>query len=293
MALLFRGETNSSTNSKLSLYTYSSNVVTDAEAVRFRIFDLSSDANRQLFYNPGSTELDLQTIQHFPATAGEYKDLDTSNLADADTNPGHKLGVGHYYAEWQVPESATPGAYAIIWEYRFVGDIAGIYKKTNLEFVVAQANFFIPSENIADDVRSYMRDYAFCNELVDGFESTDAQIAKAIELTMCMYNIMAPISVQYTVDNFPVCNKYLVIMGTVGHLLRSISIKQLRNQLTYTDGGVHVGLSDKHQLYKAMGNELLAEFKSLAKDDKISRNLDAAWGTVHSPYHGYYTFYGV
>lgn len=291
MALLYRGESVTKDNSKLEFFTFLNGVGTDVNELKFRVFDVTDQAKRDLFYSPTATELDWQSIQEFPATPGDFKIVDVLNLADATTNPGHKLGIGHYFADWTVPEDATPGSYVIVWEYKFQGD--SNFRKGSKEFVVSQASFFVESETIADKIRCYMRDFVFNNELIDGFESTDADIQKTINLTISRYNSLAPTVLQFDVGNFPMVLEYTVIMGTVGHLLRSISILQLRNQLTYTDGGVHVGLTDKHQLYKAMGNELLSEFDKMAKEDKITRNLNAAWGWVPSPYHGYYTFYGV
>lgn len=291
MALLYRGETVTKDNSKLEFFTFLNGVGTDVKELRFRIFDITDEAKRVLFYSPTATELDWQSIQEFPATPGVYKDVDVLNLADAPVTPGHKLGIGHYFADWMVPEDATPGSYTIVWEFKFEGDTN--YRKGNKEFVVSQASFFVEDETIADKIRCYMRDFVFDNELIDGFETTDFQIQKTINLTVSRYNSLAPTVLQFEVGNFPILLEYILIMGTVGHILRSISILQLRNQLTYTDGGVHVGLTDKHQLYKAMGNDLLAEFDEMAKSDKIQRNLNAAWGHVASPYHGYYTFYGI
>lgn len=291
MALLYRGESNTQDNPKLEFYTYNNNIITDVLELRFRIFDITDQAKRQLFYATTSTETEWQTLQIFPATPGDWKVLDVENLADDPVVPGHKLGVGHYFAPWDVPEDETPGSYVIVWDYKFLGDVD--YRRASTEFVVAQKNFFVAEDDIGDKVRCYMRDYAFNNELVDGFETTDAQIQKCINLTVSRYNMLAPVSVRYDVGNFPMELEYIAIMGTVGHILKSLSILQLRNQLTYTDGGVHVGLSDKHQLYKQMGMEMLAEFDQIAKEDKITRNLNAAWGFVPSPYHGYYTFYGI
>ena len=292
MALVYRGEELTKDNHKLDLYTFNCNVVTDVTEAKFRIFDITDEADRTLFYDPSSTEIEWRTLQEYPAVPGNYCIIDVVNLADSDILPGQKLGTGHYFAPWEVPEDASPGSYVIVWEYRFLGDPVDVYQKSSQEFVVSEANYFIPEQTIADDVREFMRDYAFQNELVDGFESTDSQIKRAIDMTISRYNMLAPRSVVYTVDNFPVDLKYIAISGAVGHLLKSISIVQLRNQLTYTDGGVHVGLTDKHQLYRAMGAELLAEFDDMATKDKITRNLDAAWGDVHSPYHGYYTYFG-
>lgn len=292
MALLYRDESITKDNHKLEFFTFLNGVGTDVDELRFRIFNVTDQTKRTLFYNPAATEMDWQSIQEFPANPGDYKDVDVVNLADALTSPGHKLGIGHYFAEWTVPDDATPGSYVIVWEYKFVGDAD--YRLGRLEFVVSQASYFFANEEtIADKIRSHMRDHTFDNELVDGFESTDAQLQKAINLTVARYNMKPPRVLTFEVANFPLDMEYALIMGSVAHILQSVSILQLRNQLTYTDGGIHVGLTDKHQLYKVMAKELLMEFDEMIKADKIQRNLEAGWGAVVSPYHGYYTFYGV
>lgn len=292
MALLFRGEELTSANPKLDLFTYDNDVLTTVGELRCRIFDISTTNRRTKFYNPAVTLLELEELQIFPATPGEYSELDVIHSYADIPIQGHKLGVGHYYVPWSVPEGASPGSYVIIWEFRFPDDSPGVYKRSQLEFVISQAHFYKPEENVANDVREYMQDYTYNNELVDGLEYTDAQIQRAVKMTVMRLNGLPPFIGDNTMDSVPSSLQYAVIRGTTGHLLQSTSLIQLRNQLTYTDGGIHVGLTDKHQLYQQAGGVLLQEFDDMATKAKIAININGAWGQQPSPMGGdYYNFY--
>ena len=291
MALLYKDEEITKENPKLQLYTYADGgTLADVEAATFKIFDITTQAKRALYYKATITPTELNTLQEFPATPGDSYTVDVTNSAYNATLPGHKLDTGRYFANWTTPSDASPGSYVIAWKFRFSTDTAGEFRSSDQEFVITADVLSNPNPTILSDVREFMRDYELKNELIEGFESTDREIENATRLMVSRYNMLPPRSVTYEVGNFPESLKYIAVMGVVGLILKSISIQQLRNQLTYTDGGVHVGLSDKHQLYKMYGMELLAEFDDFAGKDKVIQNLESVWGGTLSPYHGYYTF---
>lgn len=288
MALLYKGESNTEKNPKLDLYTYGNDTLTTADAVRCRIFDISTDVRRNQFYGSNGNPAIIDALQMFPATQGTYCDLDViHDSADAPV-AGHKLGVGHYYVPWKVPENAAPGSYVIIWEFRFADDIPGAYRKAQLEFVISAAHFFKPNETLVHDVREYLYDYAHANDLVDGTEYTDAQIERALKRTIQRYNAVPPFIGTVTEATLDDSLQYPFLIGTAAHLLTMTSIQQLRNQLTYTDGGVHVGLGDKFQLYAQLGAQTLAQFDDMIRSVKVTKNMDACWGGIASAYSGYF-----
>ena len=291
MALLYKDEEITKENPKLQLYTYADGgALSDVESATFKIFDITTQAKRALYYKATITPTELNTLQEFPATPGDSYTVDVTNSAYNEALPGHKIDTGRYFANWATPSDASPGSYIISWKFRFATDTAGEFRSSDQEFVITADVLGTSNPTLLSDVREFMRDYELKNELIEGFESTDREIMNATRLMVARYNMLPPQSVTFEVDNFPENLKYVAVMGVVGLLLKSISLQQLRNQLTYTDGGVHVGLSDKHQLYKVTGMELLAEFDDMAGKDKIIKNLESVWGSVNSPYHGYYTF---
>jgi hypothetical protein len=75
-------------------------------------------------------------------------------------------------------------------------------------------------------------------------------------------------------------------MGTSAHLLEHNAWEQLRNQLSYNDGNIHVGYHDKHQLYLAAAETLWRRWDKSARDVKNQINLNGAWGDLSSPYLG-------
>lgn len=140
----------------------------------------------------------------------------------------------------------------------------------------------------ADDVRMFMRDVAgqvpntgVTNILFDLPEFSDDDINRAIRFTVARFNVMTPIS-NDAANNI---NPWLLLTGVCEFLLTSEAFRQVRNQVTYQDGDIApIGLDDKQQQYLALASYLKQEFDVRAKEFKISRNMESAYGWVGSGY---------
>lgn len=139
-----------------------------------------------------------------------------------------------------------------------------------------------------DDVRGFLRDVPGTipgtgveNVLFDLPEFSDADVSRATKFTVARYNAVAPISS----DVADGINPWILLVGVSEFLMRSESFRQLRNEVPLQDGDVQAaGLDAKTQQYQAMAAALKEEFMQLTKDFKITRNLNAAFGSIGSGY---------
>jgi len=139
-----------------------------------------------------------------------------------------------------------------------------------------------------DDLRGFLRDVAgqipntgSYNIMYDLPEFSDAELQRAIKFTAARFNVMTPPS-NDAVDGI---NPWLMLMGCAEFLMTSEAFRQTRNDVTYQDGDVQpIGLDSKQQQYLALSQLLKAEFEEKAKAFKISRNLEACYGSLGSGY---------
>ena len=146
-----------------------------------------------------------------------------------------------------------------------------------------------------DDVRGFLRDVAgqvpgtgVVNIMFDLPEFSDADIQRATKFTVARFNVMTPPSN----DSAASINIWLMLIGVSEFLVTSESFRQLRNQVTYQDGDVQpIGLDDKQAQYLALAQTLKAEFEEKAKNYKISRNMEACYGSIGSSYRSVSRFF--
>lgn len=153
---------------------------------------------------------------------------------------------------------------------------------------------FIPSNNIPLEqfvgiVRAFMRDYPELNRLIKGEEHSDRLIAWAIIDAIDDFNTTPPMT-GYGLINFP--SKHLLLRGTVISLLESVGLLMTRNHLTFSDGGIQVGVSDKTPLIQSWIQLYTNKYERKKKELKIAINIENGWGGgLHSEYlwtSGYY-----
>lgn len=133
------------------------------------------------------------------------------------------------------------------------------------------------------DIRRFILDKPELNTLIEGVKWMDEDIDKACIDVIDAYNVIPPpIGSVSCVEAFPM--RYLLLIGVAGHLLRGAAVGEAINQLTYSAEGVQVGDRDKAQIFTELGNSLWAEFKEMAKQVKISQNVNALLGSFGSEY---------
>jgi len=145
-------------------------------------------------------------------------------------------------------------------------------------------------DHFVNQVRTFLRDYKELNRLIQGEESSNRQIIWAIADALDDFNNTPPFT-RFTVTSFP--SKSLLIRATVISLLESIGLLQTRNHLSFSDGGIQVGISDKTPFIQSWLQLFRNTYEEKKTRLKVSYNIESAWdGGVFSEYRFVNGFYG-
>jgi hypothetical protein len=145
-------------------------------------------------------------------------------------------------------------------------------------------------EQFISTVRLFTRDYPALNRLIQGEESSNRLIAWAVIDAIDDFNSTPPLT-RWGFSNFP--SRHLLLRGTVISLLESVGLLMTRNHLTFSDGGIQVGVSDKTPLIQSWIQLFTNKYEEKKLRLKISMNIEGAWeGGVHSEYLWTSGFYG-
>lgn len=148
----------------------------------------------------------------------------------------------------------------------------------------------IELNNLVNQIRSFLRDYPELNRLIKGVENSNRQIVWAIVDCLDDFNTTPPFT-RFTLDNFP--SKSLLIRGTVITLLESVGLLQTRNQLSFSDGGIQVGVSDKTPYLQSWIQLFRNQYEEKKQRLKVAYNIELGWGGgLHSEYRFVNNFYG-
>jgi hypothetical protein len=135
-----------------------------------------------------------------------------------------------------------------------------------------------------NDIRMFLIDKApEDNYLLDDVEYTNEEICSACQFCVDKYNSQPPYVDTYTVATWPY--RYEMLIGTSAMLLRMKAINMTRNRLDYTQqDGTAVQDKNKAPEYLALAKDLMAEFTDLITKIKVSKNMEACYGSVRGPY---------
>lgn len=131
-------------------------------------------------------------------------------------------------------------------------------------------------------VRTFLKDFAHKNRLIVGEESTDDELMLYLELAIDDFNNAHTPTTSYRLNNFPSLS--ILIWGTTIQALISESFLQIRNRLSYSDGGITVALSDKSADLANAAQGLIVKYERNVEDLKKQLNAEDAFGNVPSEY---------
>lgn len=131
-------------------------------------------------------------------------------------------------------------------------------------------------------VRSYIRDSAALNALLDGVETSDAEMELCLDLAVDDFNTSPPLIGTFSAESHP--SQSLLLIATVYWILQSAGILQSRNQLEYSSGGITVRSSDKTQLYQSWIAIFMQSYEAKKAALKKTLNAEQAYGGVSSEY---------
>jgi len=123
-------------------------------------------------------------------------------------------------------------------------------------------------------VRMYLRDFVQLNRLIQGYESSPRQIAWALIDALDDWNSTPPFLGTTTIMNFP--SRHLLCRGATITLLEGIALLQMRNQLSFSDNGVTVSVSDKAPMIMQWLSMAKASYEQKKAAFKSSQNIEMA-----------------
>ena len=145
-------------------------------------------------------------------------------------------------------------------------------------------------DSFIQTVRTYLRDYPELNRLIKGVENTNRQIVWAMADALDDFNTTPPFT-SHGLGSFPSAS--LLLRGTVISLLESVGLLQTRNHLSFSDGGLQVGINDKTPYIQSWLQLLKNSYEEKKKLLKVAYNIENGWGGgVFSEYRFVNNFYG-
>lgn len=146
-------------------------------------------------------------------------------------------------------------------------------------------------EQMAQVVRTFMRDFPEVNRLIRGVENSNRLIFWAIDDALEDWNTTPPLIGAVSIETIP--SKRLLVRGSVINLLESVGLLQTRNHITFSDGGLQVGVSDRTPLIQSWLQYFKNDYEQKKLRLKVSINIENAWGGgVNSEYLWVNGFYG-
>jgi hypothetical protein len=150
--------------------------------------------------------------------------------------------------------------------------------------------------SFVQSVRLFLRDYSELNRIVKGEEHSNRMIAFAVMDFLSDFAGSPPFLGYYTIEDL--CHMHMqsfATRGTVINLLQSVGMLQTRNQLTFSDGGISVGISDKSPLLMQWIRDFQNKYEQQKTQIKVSLNIQQLFGTsgVHSEFFFVNGWYGI
>jgi hypothetical protein len=141
-------------------------------------------------------------------------------------------------------------------------------------------------------VRLFTRDHPQLNRLVKGEESSDRMIAWAIHDFLSDFAGTPPNLGFFSLEDlFERYYQSFALRGTTVALLESVGILQTRNQLSFSDGGISVGVSDKSPMLLQWISQFRNKYEQEKIQKKVSMNIENAMGSMAGA-PSEYTFLG-
>ena len=126
-------------------------------------------------------------------------------------------------------------------------------------------------------------DYAPLNYLQPDKEEFDNNIiAQSIAMALEIFNCCVGHLTKYDITNFPVPT--LLVLGGAAYTMYSGGLLQARNHFSVSDGNTSGPMSEKTDLYRLWGQELLNNFLTLSAKFKEASNMESAYKSFGSSY---------
>jgi len=137
-------------------------------------------------------------------------------------------------------------------------------------------------------LRRYLRDFAPLNRLIEGEESTDADLLTA--LLHCIEDINGtPPMTDYTLKGLLSYHQgKLILDGAACNIVESVILHYSRNEIRFTDSGVSIALNDKSVALLRWYQLIKTEYEQKKKAFKIAANVEDITVTNNIGFHSEY-----
>lgn len=137
-------------------------------------------------------------------------------------------------------------------------------------------------------IRSWIRDFAKLNLLVDGEETDEKTLLMCLQMAVVDINSTPPPTqwpLRTMIDRGYI---HIILFGATVYVLESLMLLETRNHLNWQEGGQAIGLMDRSPLLEQKARYFTDKFESKLKAKKISDSINDAMGIgdigVHSEY---------
>ena len=129
-----------------------------------------------------------------------------------------------------------------------------------------------------EDIRLFLIDDPETNLLLGDYEYTPAQITKALQMSVDVWNETPPTLDTYTVETFPW--RHHLLLQTTAYLLTIAANGYMRNNLQYNISGGSVDDKAKAAEYLQAAQMYSSQFKEWLARKKAELNHNLGWSTV-------------
>jgi len=209
-----------------------------------------------------------------------------------------------YYIEKSIPIPAPPREDGLVFldfdpdEIPYAGMwYASVIGRNSLGYIVAEWPMWLEIRKSLDqtvttnnpiniaEVRLVLRDSVpEANELLLEYEFSDTEIAFNIMRPIEEWNEALPPVQTFTGATFPYREHWR--KATAGYLMRTAARKYLRDDLQYSAGGLSVNDKRKWDAYEKLGQQLIDEWRSWMKQEKVRLNSLKCYGNIGSAAFG-------
>ena len=144
-------------------------------------------------------------------------------------------------------------------------------------------------DELKEDFKTTIKDYDESKNILLGKkeEFTDTEVKRYFERAIKDINKGSP-NTRFTIFNLPKENRGLLIDGAVVFTLIGNGILQLRNQISYSDAGLSVGLFDKSSGYQQWAMNLVQMYQMDKREFKagiIPKSENSGFVGIHSDFY--------
>jgi len=160
------------------------------------------------------------------------------------------------------------------------------------QYVNHGENVVLVPKQLVKAVRRFIQDFTEVNELFEGEETGDQQIARLMVDEIDTWNYTPPIISSAHINAISLVAvptlggvRKWICDATAARVMKSIVLKLARNDMPYTAGNVTVQPHSVWRNLQPIIQDLELQYREFRQNYKISKNSEAAYGVSHSEFY--------